>query len=403
MKTFDITVIGAGPIGSLCAILLAQLGLKVAIIDRAPKKVLENPTRDGRGIALTYGSKTVLEKLNIWQKIPISEAEDIKEIRVSDGDSPLFLHFDGAEAGDHPLGFIVESHLVRKFIFKHLVKQKNITVFDNTTIANFDVLPAHVEIDLGQEKLKSALLVAADGRYSFAREKMGIEYIDHDYKQMAMVCSVTHDKPHFGVAHERFLTPGPLAFLPMTGNKSSIVWTESPANAADIMQLSNESFSALMQKRFGSHLGSITLDGGRWSYPLKMVHARTYTKQRFALVGDSAHAVHPIAGQGLNLGLRGVCTLVEEIEKAQKIGLDIGSLTPLEAYESRQKTAAISMIVATHGLNALFANDTLPVKVVRDLGLAAVNEMPGLKNWFMKQAMGISTKFSGTLPKMMTK
>ena len=401
MKKFDIIIIGAGPIGSLCAILHADLGLKVAVIDRAPKKILANPKRDGRGIALTYGSKNVLEKLDIWQKIPKTEAEPIKEIRVSDGDSPMFLHFDGQEAGPHPLGYIVESHLVRKFIYQKLTKQKNITVFDEATISDFETDAHQVTVDLGNQQLTASLLVAADGRYSFAREKMGIEFINHDYGQTAMVCSVNHDKPHHGVAHERFLPPGPLAFLPMTGNKSSIVWTESPEEAKKIMTLSDEGYAKLMQSRFGPHLGDLELDGSRWAYPLKMIHARTYIGQRFVLVGDSAHAVHPIAGQGLNLGLRGVCTLAEEVEDMQKLGLDIGSCSVLKNYESRQKTAAISMIIATHGLNGLFATNAWPIKLVRDFGLSMVNEMPGMKNWFMRQAMGIQTKFSGRLPKMM--
>jgi 2-octaprenyl-6-methoxyphenol hydroxylase len=258
--------------------------------------------------------------------------------------------------------------------------------------------PAKVEIGLaGGGRILAPICVAADGRNSALRAAAGIKCVSWDYRQTGIVCTVAHERPHRGTAQERFLPAGPFAILPMTGNRSSLVWTERADLAPAILALAADEFLAELALRFGDHLGRLSVVGPRWSYPLSLHHAESYVDRRLVLVGDAAHGIHPIAGQGLNLGLRDVAALAEVLVDAGRLGLDLGQADVLERYQRWRRVDVLSLSAVTDLLNRLFSNDIAPVKLVRDLGLAAVNALPPLKRVFMRHAMGST----GTLPRLL--
>ena len=240
------------------------------------------------------------------------------------------------------------------------------------------------------------LAIAADGRQSALRELAGIDVVRWSYPQTGIVCAVTHEAPHHGIAHEHFLPSGPFAILPMTRNRSSIVWTERNDLAPAILELDDDAFAAELKRRFGDFLGDVRVGPQRWAYPLSVVHARDYVAPRVAAVGDAAHAIHPIAGQGFNLGLRDVAALAEIIVDRLRLGLDPGDTEALMRYQKWRKPDNMMMIAATDTLNRLFSNDVAPVRVARDTGLALVNQLPPLKRVLMRHAMGLV----GDLPRL---
>jgi 2-octaprenyl-6-methoxyphenol hydroxylase len=253
--------------------------------------------------------------------------------------------------------------------------------------------PGHVEAALEDgRRIRARLLIAADGARSKLRRDAGIAAAEFAYGQTGIVCTVAHELPHGGVAHEHFLPAGPFAMLPMTDHegrhRSSIVWTERNARVSALLALDDADFSAEIEQRFGDSLGRIAVLGGRWSYPLRLIHAARYADHRLALVGDAAHAIHPIAGQGLNLGLRDVAALAEVIADAWRLGLDIGATDVLEDYQRWRRVDSLLLITVTDSLNRLFSNDLAPLRLARDLGLAAVDRLPPLKRLFMRHAMG---------------
>ncbi|MGH6969925.1 MAG: FAD-dependent monooxygenase, partial [Stellaceae bacterium] len=240
------------------------------------------------------------------------------------------------------------------------------------------------------------LVAACDGRQSKLRQDAGIESMTWDYRQTAIVACVAHEKPHRGVAVEHFRPSGPFAILPMTGNRSSIVWTESRAQAPQLLALPQARFADALQRRFGDFFGRVELAGPVWSYPLSFLHAERYTAPRLALVGEAAHAIHPIAGQGLNLSLRDVASLAEIAVDARRLGLDVGASDLLARYEGWRRFDAVTLAAVTDGLTRLFSNDLKTLGLVRDLGLAAVHRMPRLKKRLMRHAMGAG----GNLPRL---
>jgi len=334
------------------------------------------------------------------------DAEPILDIRVSDGDAPLFLHYDHREVGEEPLGHIVENRAIRRGLFK---RQAEIDAIDlrapaSVTAIEYGAGGVTATLDDGT-RIRASLAVAADGRNSRMREEAGIAVTRWSYKQTGIVCTMGHERPHRGIAHERFLPAGPFAVLPMTndpddpehGHRSSIVWTEDERLAPAMMALDDEAFSAELARRFGPYYGAVRVLGGRWSYPLSLLHANRYVAPRLALVGDAAHAIHPIAGQGLNLGIRGVAALAEVIVETARLGLDIGADDVLRRYERWRRFDAMALVAVTDGLNRLFSNSIPPVRFVRDLGLAGVNLVAPAKRFFMRHAMGVV----GDLPRLM--
>ncbi len=391
----DVAIVGGGMAGLCLAAGLARAGVDVALVERARLADLSAAEFDGRGSAISAGSQRILDGLGLWSPVA-AEAEPIREIRVADGASPFFLHYDHADLDEGYLGWIVENAVMRR-AFAAAVAASGATVIDGTSVtdAAFDGAAARLALDTG-ESLVARLVIAADGRESLLREMAGIAAVRWRYPQDGIVCAVTHELPHRGIAHEHFLPAGPFAILPMNGNRSSIVWTERSDLAPAMMALDDAAFATELRRRFGDFLGDVSPGPQRWRYPLSVVHARDYVVPRLALAGDAAHAIHPIAGQGFNIGLRDVAALSEIVVDTLRLGLDPGAQDPLRRYESWRRPDNMLMLAVTDSLNRLFSNDIAPVRHARDLGLAAVHRAGPLKKFFMRQAMGLT----GRLPRL---
>jgi 2-octaprenyl-6-methoxyphenol hydroxylase len=384
----DIGIVGGGMVGMTLACALGAAGVRVALIERLPVEVRTDIAFDGRSSAIAAGSKAVLDAIGAWCGMA-GEAQPILDIRISDGDSPLFLHYDHEAAGAGPMGWIVENRHIRNALIRRMQALPAVTVIEGALTA-LDRGPggAVVETTAGT-RLRAPLFVATDGRRSSLRGLAGIGVTEWRYPQTGIVCTVAHEHDHDGVAQEHFLPAGPFAILPMTGRRSSIVWTERTALADRILGLDDDGFAAELGLRFGDYLGRLAVVGPRFSYPLALSHAERYIAPRAALAGDAAHAIHPIAGQGLNIGLRDVAALAEVAVDALRLGLDPGSTAVLERYERWRRFDNSLMLAATDGLNRLFSNDAAPVRLARDLGLAAVGRLQPLKRLFMRHAMGL--------------
>ncbi len=393
----DVLIVGAGLVGGALAVALAGAGLDVAVIDRADPRQLTDDALDGRSSAIALGSQRALQGIGLWDHV--TAAEPILDIRVTDGDSPSFLHYDHRKSGsgDEPFGYIVENTVLRRAVWARIGELATLHVFAPADLVSLSREPDRAVATLKDGTVVHArLAVAAEGKQSRLRQEAGIPVTEWQYDQVGIVCTVAHDHPHRGIAHEHFLPSGPFASLPMTGNRSSIVWTERPHLAKAALALDDDAFSAGLQRRFGHWLGAVRIHGKRWSYPLGLMHAGRYIDRRLALIGDSAHLIHPIAGQGLNLGLRDVAALAETIVDARRLGLDIGRSDVLERYQRWRRVDNLTLIGVTDGLNRLFSTALPPVALARQLGLAAVNAMPGLKRMFMRHAMGLV----GDLPRL---
>ncbi len=391
-------IVGGGLVGMAAAVALAEGGIATVLIDSEPAEERLSAGYDGRSSAIAFGSQQALDQLGIWRAMA-SEAEPILDIRVSDGRpgepaAPLFLHYDHRESGlAAPFGHIVENRATRRALLARLAELPLLTVLAPARLAQVERGADAVEAELAAgRRIRADLLIAADGANSALRAAAGIPIAQFAYAQTGIVATVAHELAHEGVAHECFLPSGPFAMLPMTDwqgqHRSSIVWTERRALAPALLALDDDEFSAEIERRFGDSLGRIRVLGGRWSYPLRLIHAARYLDRRLVLLGDAAHAIHPIAGQGLNLGLRDVAALAEVLVDAHRLGLDIGSSAVLEDYERWRRYDTMLLIAVTDSLNRLFSNDLAPVRLLRDMGLAAVNRLPPLKRLFMRHAMG---------------
>ena len=396
----DVAIVGGGLVGLSLAIALSGAGLLVAVIDREPPVDTAADAFDGRSSAIAWGSQRVLAGIGIWDGLA-SHAAPILDIRVSDGDSRLFLHYDHRDVADHALGFIVENRFTRRVLHARAAGITNLIWLAPARVERLDQQPGETVLTLADDRhVVARLVVGCDGKRSFVRQQAGIAVFAHRYAQTGIVATVRHAKPHENVAHERFLPAGPFAMLPLPdrdgAHRSSIVWTERADLVPTLMALDDESFVVEMTRRFGPWLGALGLEGQRWAYPLELVQAARYIGPRVALAGDAAHAIHPIAGQGLNLGLRDVSALAECIVDAARLGLDIGALDVLERYESWRRVDSVALIAVTDLLNRLFSNDVAPIRLARDLGLAAVNQIAPLKRLLMRHAMGVV----GDLPRL---
>jgi 2-octaprenyl-6-methoxyphenol hydroxylase len=392
-QNFDAAIIGAGPVGGALACRLAAAGRRVALVDKAALPPMEHPDFDGRAYAIAAGSQTLLTQAGLWDALPYPPCPithiDVTDGRVGRPASPLRLHFDHQAVGNDPFGWIIEARALRIAINRQLHGNPNISLFAPAQVSvTRQADEALITIKNGPS-LSAKIVIAADGRNSQLRAEAGIPVTKIPYRQSAVVCAIAHQKPHHGVALEHFLPGGPFAQLPMSAttehqNLSAIVFTDKTDIAARLAQLDDASFTAEVFKRLGPHLGPITLIGRRWTYPLSAMHAARYTATRLALVGDSAHGIHPIAGQGLNLGLRDALALASLIDTAP----DPGAPSVLTAYQAARRPANLIMLAATDSLDRLFSTNNPALRLARDLGLAAVNRMPRLKRRFMLAAMG---------------
>ncbi|MFG6529595.1 MULTISPECIES: FAD-dependent oxidoreductase [unclassified Sulfitobacter] len=398
----DIAIIGGGLNGPALALALSRAGLRVAVIDAQPAQTFENAAFDGRAYALALTSVRLMEGIGIWPDIA-DDAQPMLEIKVTDGragtgPSPMFMHFDHAEIEEGPMGQMVEDRHLRRALLKAAAADPAITMMNDTRVTGQSVAPTGITLTLeGGKTLRARLAVGADGRASGTAERAGIKRVAWSYGQTALVCVVDHEKPHHGIAHQFFMPPGPLAILPLTGNRSLIVWSEASANATAINALPDAQYLEVLRPRFGSFLGELSLTGPRYSYLLGLSLAHSMTASRVALLGDAAHGVHPIAGQGLNAGLRDVAALAEVIADAVRRGEDPGNDAVLARYQEWRRFDNASLALATDSFNRLFSNDNAFLRLARDMGMAAINALPGLRRTFIREAAGLT----GELPRLM--
>ena len=393
----ELLIAGGGLTGLLVGVACGGAGLDVAIVDRQDPAELAAAEFDGRSSAIAYGSQRVFEGLGLWPRIA-PDAEPIREIRVADGDAPLFLHYDHRELGTAtPLGYIVENRVLRRALMDRAASIANVRFHAPVAVDSVSGSPLAATAALSDgRQIRARLVAAADGGASPLRRAAGIRTVEWEYPQTGIVTTVRHRRPHDGVAVEHFLPAGPFAILPMTGNRSSIVWTENAMLAPRLVGLADTGFAAELSARFGDFLGPVEPVGPRWTYPLRLLLAERYVATRLALVGEAAHTIHPIAGQGLNLGIRDVAALAELIIDARRLGLDIGDDPLLQRYQQWRRFDALALAAVTDGLNRLFSNALPPVQFARDIGLAVVNRLPPLKRLLMRDAMGTL----GDLPRL---
>jgi len=385
----ELVVAGAGLTGMLLGVACAGAGLEVVVVDPQEPAAMLMPGFDGRTSAIAYGSRLVFDGIGLWPDIA-AEAEPIREIRVADDNSPLFLHYDSRDlGGETPLGYIVENRVLRRALYERARTLPNLQLLAPHRIAAVEASAtgAVTLLDDG-ERLRARLVAAADGKESPLRQTAAIRAIEWRYGQTGIVATVAHARPHGGIAVEHFLPAGPFAILPMTGNRSSIVWTEHADLAPRLLALPEAEFAAELRARFGGFLGEIEPVGPRWAYPLALLQAERYVARRLALVGEAAHVIHPIAGQGLNIAIRDVAALAELIVDQRRLGLDIGDDSVLERYQRWRRTDALVLAAVTDGLNRLFSNTIPPIRLARDVGLAMVHRLPPLKRLLMRHAMG---------------
>jgi 2-octaprenyl-6-methoxyphenol hydroxylase len=396
---FDVAIVGGGISGNTFAAILGDAGLTVALIERLPPAALEGSAHDGRTTAITYGSRKVLEAAGLWADLA-PHACPIDDIRVADDASPLFLHFDSREVGDDPLGSILENRVIRKSLHKRIAQIPTVTQIAPATVAGLETSGPMARLTLADGREISAdLVIGADGRDSFIRGAAGIGTIGWAYKQHAIVTIMGHELSHENVAVENFLPAGPFAMLPMTDapdgtHRSSIVWTDHVDAVPLYAQMDLPAFEAELQNRAGEWLGRVWEIGPRFTYPLQLKHAKRYIAPRVALIADAAHVIHPIAGQGLNLGMRDIALLAELLVDRRRCGLDLGDPIMLKHYEDARRMDNIAFSATTDILDRLFSNDIPPIKLARRVGLGTVNQIPPLRRFFMRRAMGAAGAIS---------
>ncbi len=399
VERVDVLIGGAGFAGLALALALRQaLGepFRVMVADPA----LGRPVEDARASAIAAAARRLFEALGVWDAVA-ARAEPmldmvITDSKLDDAVRPVFLTFAGDVQPGEPFAHRVQNgDILAALVDKS--KQAGV-VLAPTAVADFDADASGVAARLASgATIRARLLVAADGARSRIRERAGIQSVGWSYGQTAIATTVAHERPHHGRAEEHFLPSGPFAILPLPDNRSSIVWTEAAAEAERIMALDDAGFLAELEKRFGLHLGDIALAGRRGSFPLGFAVARSFVAERVALIGDAAHIIHPIAGQGLNMGLRDVAALAEAIVDAARLGLDPGGAPVLDRYQRWRRFDTMAMGLATDGLNRLFSNRSDVLRLMRDLGLGVVERLPAAKDFFIREAAGLT----GEVPKLL--
>ncbi|MEH7828557.1 FAD-dependent monooxygenase [Gemmobacter denitrificans] len=398
----DILIAGGGLNGPALALALAQGGMRVTVVDARPAPQRAEAGFDGRAYALALASKRLLSVTGVWPRI--AAHQPILKIKASDGvaglgPSPLWLGFDSAELEEGPMGFMVEDrHLYAAFL-EAMRDSPAITLISGETVVAQVADAQGISVSLASgATLRAGLLLGCDGRQSGVAARAGIRRTGWGYGQTALVTAIRHEKDHQGTAHQFFMPAGPLAILPLAGgHHSSIVWSESDSRAAAIQALDDAGYLATLRPCFGDFLGEIALAGARFTYPLNLTLANRFIGDRLALVGDAAHGVHPIAGQGLNLGLRDVAALAQVVIEAARRGDDIGSPVTLDQYQRWRRFDSTALALGMDTVNRLFSNNNSLLRLGRDLGLGAVNALPGLRRGFMRQAAGLT----GDLPKLL--
>lgn len=400
----DILIAGGGLNGPALALALAQGGFAVTVIDARPAPDRAAAGFDGRAYALAIASVRLLKAIGIWDSVA-DQAQPMLEIKASDGRAgegaaPFFLHFDAAEIEEGPMGHMLEDRFLYAAFLRAMQQTPGITLLSGETVVAQEVNPEGATVTLASGRTLTAdLLVGCDGRGSGTATRAGIRRVGWGYGQTALVTAIRHEQDHKGIAQQFFMPAGPLAILPLKGgHHSSIVWSETDANAAAIQALPDAEYLEALRPRFGDFLGDISLAGARFTYPLSLSLAERFIAPRLALVGDAAHGVHPIAGQGLNLGLRDVAALAEVLILARRRGEAPGSPAALEDYQRWRRFDATTLALGMDTVNRVFSTDNPVLRLGRDLGMGLVNAVPGLRRGFMRQAAGLT----GEVPKLLT-
>ncbi len=403
MKTdTDVIIVGGGLNGPALALALASGGIRSIIVDAMPKAIRDDPEFDGRSYALSLTSVNMLKALGIWSDIA-DNTQPMLDIVVTDGKagegaSPLYLHFDHREIEEGPMGHMVEDRYLRHALLSALETEPLTEHIAPQMVTGQSVGEGHASVTLADGRtLTARLIVGCDGRKSQTAVRASIQRSRKPYHQTGLVCAISHELPHNGVAHQFFMPPGPLAILPLPGNRSSIVWTETTERAETIAAMSDEDYLEELRPRFGDFLGKITLTGARFAYPLDLTLAQSFTADRVALAGDAAHGVHYVAGQGLNLGLRDVAALAETLIEAARRGEDIGSSIVLDAYAKWRRVDTTTLVASTDTINRVFSNDNPLLRLGRDLGMGLINTLPAARRKLIREAAGLN----GDLPRLM--
>jgi len=398
-RKHDVAIAGGGHVGLTLALALrrAAPSLGVTVVDATPP----DARPDGRVYAVAAAGRRMLQQLGVWEEIA-AEAQPIRDMVITDSRTrdvarPTFLTFDGATEDGEPFAHMVANSAMVAAVGS-AARSAGVEVRAPDSVTGFDVGDHDVAVRLASgATIAARLLVAADGVRSKLRDLAGIRTVGWDYGQSGIVVTVGHERPHDGRAEEHFLPAGPFAILPLKGNRSSLVWTETRANAERFVKASPARFQEELESRFGHHLGGLTVLDRPRAFPLGLTLARAFVKPRFALAGDAAHGIHPIAGQGLNLGFRDVAALAETIVEAHRLGLDPGALPVLQRYERWRRFDTFEMGATTDILNRLFSNDNPALRLVRDVGLGLVDRLPALKRMFIREAAGSG----GELPRLL--
>lgn len=393
----EVLVIGGGLTGLSLSCALSGVGVATVCADSSSPEWQLSDDFDPRTTAIAYASKLLLTRIGVWPLLQ-PHAEAILSIRVADADSRWFVHYDHHAVGPEPMGWVVENVRLRSALLQRLAQCPCFTHLTSARATELERLKDSIRVRLADGRVvRTKLLVGAEGRDSLTRRWSKIRVLRWPYHQSAIVCNIGHRYPHQRVAVERFLPAGPFAVLPMTGQRSSVIWSERETRAPIYLALAEQEFCSELQRRAGDHLGAIWVVGRRSCYPLSFQLATSQISERLALVGEAAHAIHPVAGQGFNMGLRDIAALSESIVDTQRLGGDIGSTATLERFQRWRRFDNALLSGVCDGLVHLFSNDSPPLRLMRRLGLALTEHNPPAKNFLMRYAMGLT----GQLPRLL--
>lgn len=397
---YDIVITGAGMVGAALACALGASGLRIAVIEAQPPPadIHSGGDYDLRVSAITRASQRIFESVGAWDGMRARRISPFRDMHVWDATGNGEIHFDSAEIGEDTLGYIIENRVIQLALLERMRALDNVELILPARLVEFSTHTDSVELRLDDGRcLTARLAVGADGAESHLRRLAGIATRGWRYEQKALVATVQTELPHRETAWQRFLPTGPLAFLPLADGRSSIVWSTTPERADTLLAMDEKRFLAELEQAFDARLGRmIASPGTRAAFPLRLQHATAYTAPRIALIGDAAHIIHPLAGQGVNLGLLDAATLAEVVLDAQRAGKDIGALATLRRYERWRKGGNLAMMAAMDGFKRLFGNDLAPLKLLRNLGLNITNAATPAKNIIVRHAMGLS----GDLPSL---
>jgi 2-octaprenyl-6-methoxyphenol hydroxylase len=396
---YDLVIVGGGMVGASLAIALGGGPLRIALLEAVPFRADAQPSYDDRAIALAYGTHRIFTGMGLWEALR-GETTPIHSIHISDRGHFGFTRLDCRDEGVEALGYVAVSRAMGAVLVERLQQLPNVDVLCPAPVSNVVIGGHHAEVVIdgagAPRRLTANLVVAADGASSRVRDWLGIGALRWEYGQTAVITNITPERPHHNRAFERFTDSGPLALLPMADNRCSVVWTVRGKHADEVMALDEASFLNALQERFGGRLGTFLRTGARRAYPLMLVRAEEHVRPRLALIGNAAHTLHPVAGQGFNLGLRDVAVLAEVLSDAAAAGRDIGTLDVLQSYAQWRRRDQFKMIAFTDGLARVFANPLAPLRVLRDVGLLAVDVVPYIKHTLTRHTMGLA----GKLPRL---